>query len=293
MTDRIAGGLTGKTRVLAVFGAPVEHSISPAMHNAAILELGMDLVYVPFRVEAADLPAAVEGVRRMGFLGVNLTIPLKEPAVKLVDELSELSARIGAVNTLYWKEGRLCGHSTDADGFILSLEKEMGKQSGEGKAGLPAEALVLGAGGSSRAVCFALASRGVRLTIANRTIERAETLVQELGLDKGVKVIPMEEKLLRRVAASSPLVVNTTSIGMVYDSSQSPLPSDCFYPGQIVYDLVYNPPETRLLAEARRQGALGVNGLKMLVYQGALSFELWTGVFPSLDTMETAAGNSL
>lgn len=293
MTDISAGGLTGKTRVLAVFGAPIEHSISPAMHNAAIRELGLDLVYVPFRVEAEYLPAAVEGVRRMGFLGVNLTIPLKEPAVKLVDDLSELSARIGAVNTLYWKAGKLCGHSTDADGFILSLEKEMAEHGAGGKADLPGEALVLGAGGSSRAVCYALASRGVRLTIANRTLERAETLVQMLGLDKGVKVIPFKGELLRRVAASSPLVVNTTSIGMVYDASQSPLPCDCFYPGQIVYDLVYNPLETRLLADARRLGAIGINGLKMLVYQGALSFELWTGVFPPPNTMETAARNSL
>ncbi|BCW97706.1 MAG: shikimate dehydrogenase (NADP(+)) [Armatimonadota bacterium] len=270
--------LTGKTRVLAVFGCPVEHSLSPAMHNAAIRALGLDLVYVPFRVERDRLREAVAGVRALGFLGVNLTIPLKEQAVTLVDGLSPGAARVGSVNTLWWKDGSLMGESTDGPGFISSLEEA---------GGLPDTALVLGAGGSGRAICFALAERAVRIILANRTPERARKLAEELG-DAQVRVIPMDAEALRGACREADLVVNCTSVGMSPNIGVSPLPPDTLRAGQTVYDLVYNPLETRLLADARAAGARAINGVRMLVHQGAYSFRLWTGVEPPLDVMEAA-----
>ena len=275
--------LTGKTRVLAVFGCPVEHSLSPAMHNAAIRALGLDLVYVPFRVEPERLPDAVAGVRAMGFLGVNLTIPLKERAVSLVDGLTEAAARVESVNTLWWKEGLLMGDSTDGPGFISSLEEA---------GGLPETALVLGAGGSGRAICFALAQRGVRIILANRTPERARRLAAELG-EAGVRVIPMDADTLKEACRKADLVVNCTSVGMSPNIGVSPLPAEAIRGGQTVYDLVYNPPETRLLADARAAGARAINGVRMLVHQGAYSFRLWTGIQPPLDVMEAAVMEGL
>jgi len=253
------------------------------MHNAAIRALGLDLVYVPFRVEPERLPDAVAGVRAMGFLGVNLTIPLKERAVSLVDGLTEAAARVESVNTLWWKEGLLMGDSTDGSGFISSLEEA---------GGLPETALVLGAGGSGRAICFALAQRGVRIILANRTPERARRLAAELG-EAGVRVIPMDADTLKEACRKADLVVNCTSVGMSPNIGVSPLPEEAIRGGQTVYDLVYNPPETRLLADARAAGARAINGVRMLVHQGAYSFRLWTGIQPPLDVMEAAVMEGL
>ncbi len=276
--------LTGKTRVYAVFGCPVEHSLSPAMHNAAIAALGLDCVYVPLRVEPADLPAAIGGVRAMGLAGVNLTIPLKEAAVALVDELSDEAREIGAVNTLFWKDGALCGHSTDGEGFWMSLEGTPGQSA--------KRALVLGAGGASRAVCFALARRGIEVTIANRTPERARELAAALP-GSHAHGMPAEPEDLARAAAAADLIVNCTSVGMSPNDSESPLAENCIERGHIVCDLIYNPRETLLLRTAREKGALGLNGVDMLVNQGALSFQLWTGIMPPVQVMKAAVTGAL
>lgn len=278
LNNRLAG-LSGKTKVLAVFGCPVEHSLSPAMHNAAIQSLGLDYVYVPFRVELDQLPAAVAGVRALGIAGVNLTIPLKERAVDLVDGLSERAQRTGSVNTLWWDDGRLMGDSTDGPGFLQPL-KELLQD-------IPSPALVLGAGGSARAVCFALASQGIDLIIANRTVERAQRLAERIA-GVTVKVIEPQGSSLEQACAESRLIINCTSVGMSPKIGESPLPSEFLTDRHVVYDLIYNPAETRLLQEARQKGAIGINGLKMLVYQGAFSFELWAGIQPPVDVMEQA-----
>lgn len=276
--------LTGKTRVFAVFGCPVEHSLSPAMHNAAIAALGLDCIYVPFRVEAAALPAAVSGVRAMGIAGANLTIPLKEAALALVDELSPEAREIGAVNTLWWKDGTLCGHSTDGEGFWMSLA---------GTAGMSAKrALVLGAGGSARAICFALARRGLVVTIASRTAEKAARLAALLpgGCAESATMSPED---LTKAAGAADLIVNCTPVGMSPNTDESPLPAECIERRHIVCDLIYNPRETLLLRSARDRGASWMNGVNMLVNQGALSFQLWTGVMPPLDAMRTAVLEAL
>lgn len=276
--------VSGRTKVLAVFGCPVEHSLSPAMHNAAIRALSLDYVYVPFRVEPDELPQAVAGLRSMRFAGVNLTIPLKERAVELVDEISDEAARIGAVNTLRFREGRLVGDSTDGPGFLRSLDSAVEH--------IPESALVLGAGGSARAVCHALADRGVRVAIANRTPARAEVLAAELPGDD-IRVVPWTDDDLASACAGAGLVVNCTSVGMTPNIGDSPLPPGCVRAGQLIYDLIYNPSETRLLKEARESGALAMNGVLMLVHQGACSFELWTGVKPPTDVMERAVNERI
>jgi len=284
MTDSRECQFTGSTKVLAVFGFPVEHSLSPAMHNAAIRALGLDYVYVPFRVAPESLAEAVRGIRAMSFAGVNLTIPLKQAAVDLVDGLSDEAARVGSVNTLWWDGDRLMGDSTDGRGFLRSLEAEAG--------GVPRTALILGAGGAARAVCFALADRGVRMVIANRTVQAAERLASEMP-GAAVDVIPLERADVADALTDAELLVNCTPVGMYPKTGETPVPPDLIGPGHVVYDLIYNPPETALLAGARRMGARAVNGVKMLVHQGALSFELWTGLKPPLRVMEQAVRDGL
>lgn len=270
--------LTGRTRVLAVFGCPVEHSLSPPMHNAAIAALGLDYVYVPFRVELDDLPKAFDGLRAMRFAGANLTIPLKQRALELVDGLTDNARRIGSVNTLYWDDGRLMGDSTDGEGFTRSLEVL--------RPARPERALVLGAGGSARAVCFALADAGVPVAIANRTRARAEELAAAVG--PLADVMGLDEAGLRKASSEADLVVNCTSVGMIPEPDASPMPVGSLRPGQFVYDLVYQPRETLLLRQAAESGATAANGIKMLVWQGAASFQRWTGYWPDTSVMEKA-----
>ncbi|MCC6484090.1 MAG: shikimate dehydrogenase [Armatimonadetes bacterium] len=286
--DRSPGEISGRAVVLAVFGCPIDHSRSPVMHNAAIRALGLDAVYVPFRVEPGRLPEAIAGMRALGMGGVNLTIPLKEMAVALVDRLSPEAQRIGAVNTLWWDNDMLAGHSTDGEGFLRSLQEFQG--------GLPRRALVLGAGGSARAVCFALADHGVKITIANRTLEKGQKIAVEIArIVQGShpSAISTEPDDLRDAVRHSDLIVNCTSVGMGSKADSSPLPPDCIDGHHVVYDLIYNPSQTRLLVEAREKGARVLNGVDMLVHQGALSFELWTGIAPPLDVMKNAVQGTL
>lgn len=286
--DRSPGEISGRARVFAVFGCPVEHSRSPVMHNAAIRALDLDAVYVPFKVEPQRLPEAILAMRALGMAGVNLTIPLKEIGLGLVDRLSSEARRIGAVNTLWWDDNILVGHSTDGEGFWRSLEALEGN--------LLRKALVLGAGGSSRAVCFALADHGVRVSVANRTVEKGQKIASEImeALPHAqASAVSMEADDLRSAARHSDLIVNCTSVGMIPKTGETPLPPDCISSHHVVYDLVYNPLETRLLREARDRGARALNGVDMLVHQGALSFELWTGMTPPLDIMKEAVRGTL
>jgi len=277
--------VVGSTRVLGVFGHPVSHSLSPAMHNAAIEHLNIDYVYVPFHVLPEALEQAVGGVRALQIAGVNVTIPHKERVVDLLDEVSDQARQIGSVNTVINRDGRLIGDTTDGPGFVRSAEAAWG-----GIAGV--RALILGAGGSARAVSFALAAIGCPVVIANRTphraVELAEALRSVFGTD-AARAVGLEREQLARELRSADLLVNTTSVGMSPDVDGIPLPPDLLRPGLMVYDLVYNPLRTRLVEEAESRGARAVSGLGMLVYQGALSFEMWTGIEAPVDVMERAA----
>lgn len=275
----------GTTRVLGVFGHPIEHTLSPAMHNAALRVTDLDYVYVPFHVLPEKLEQAVEAIRALGMAGVNVTIPHKERVIEFLDEVADSARRIGSVNTIINDHDRLEGESTDGPGFLRSIEAEWGKIDG-------CRGLILGAGGSAKAIAFALAEIGCRLVIANRTLARAEELSGGLNAVYGKAVsraVGLEREVLAEEIRGMDLLVNSTSLGMHPDADSIPIPPDLLHSKLLVYDLVYNPLETRLIVEAQARGARAMNGLKMLVYQGALSFEMWTGRKAPVDVMEKAA----
>lgn len=286
----MANGINGKTRVCGIFGFPVGHSFSPAMHNAAFAAASLNNVYVPFPVEPGSLPAAVEAVRALGMAGVNVTIPHKQAVLPLLDELSEEAQLIGAVNTIVNRSGRLCGYNTDGRGFLLSLEKNAGFTPA-GKT-----ALILGAGGAARAVAVQLAMTGTKkLLLANRSEKRAGELARFLAGKTGVaaEVVPWPKKeddtLPGEALLEADLVAQTTPLGMHPNYSESvPLPFNLLREEQVVCDLVYNPVETLFLKKAGQAGAIAASGLGMLLYQGALAFELWTGVAAPVEVMRKA-----
>ncbi len=272
-------GVHGSTTVAGVWGWPVRHSASPAMHNAAFAELDLDWVYVPFAVDPDRVADAVAGVRSLGIRGVNVTVPLKERVGEFLDDLTPVARRLGAVNTLFWDDGRLTGDSTDGRGFLAAL----------GHAGFSdfsgVRAVVLGAGGSARAVVDALSEAGARVVVANRTREKALPLLA-LGADD---VVDWTEDAIGGAVAEASIVVNTTSVGMVPNvDAMPPVPLSALGPGNMVVDLIYNPPATRLLSMAESAGCVVQNGVEMLVRQGALSFERWTARDAPVDAMRTA-----
>lgn len=260
--------LTGRTKVVGVWGHPVGHSRSPAMHNAALEALGLDWVYVPFDVAPDDLAAAVAGLHALGLIGVNVTVPLKETVLPLLDVVDEAAQWIGSVNTVHNRDGRLHGYSTDGAGFLRSLEAVGQPTRGR-------EALLLGAGGSARAIAYALASRGGHCQIANRTEARAARLACAVNSHyPGAAVVAG----WGQEAGGFDLVVNTTSVGMHPNEDALPaLPPNVFAGKPFVCDLIYAPAQTRLLAAASAAGCGTMNGVKMLVWQGALALSLWTG----------------
>lgn len=267
--------ITGNTKIVGIVGHPVGHTLSPAMQNAAFAGLNLDYCYLPFDAPPQRLPAAVEGLRAFGVRGFNVTIPHKETIVPLLDRLTDEAKRIGAVNTVQADGDALVGHNTDGKGFLRSLMEEGGIDP------RGARALILGAGGAARAVAVALAMAGAgSIRIANRTAERGEALAEMLRSQfndlsiQGLRWERSPEEWEERLAEAD-LLVNATSVGMGSDSS--PVPTKAIHPKLLVCDLVYRPLETSLLKAARSRGAKALSGLGMLLYQGALSFEIWTG----------------
>ena len=258
---------------LGIIGYPIGHSMSPVFQQAALDERGVDARYVAYEVAPEDVGGFVSGLRQHGIRGINVTVPHKEAVMPFLDEIDDWASEAGAVNTIVNRNGRLTGHNTDGYGFLRALRE------GAGFEPMGRRTLILGAGGAARGVVLALARDGVGdLTIANRTQERAENLAQ-LGRNRGVtaRAIPLEGSELRDAAANAELIVNCTSIGMTHGpgENQTPLPGEDLPATALVYDLVYNPLETRLLREAAEAGASTLGGIQMLVYQGAASFEMW------------------
>lgn len=282
--------INGKTRVLGIIGWPVAHSLSPVMHNAVIDDLGIDFVYVPFPVEPSALGAAIEGLRRMGVWGFNVTIPHKTAVIPFLDRITREAELAGAVNTVYRDGELLVGHNTDGIGFLSSLRHDLGRD----PAGLTV--LLLGAGGASRGALAALAQAGAaRIIIANRTVERARGLVDRFAcLFPAVRfdVSSLEENALTTVLKGAGLLVNTTSVGMDGTKFDTVKLSE-MRAGAGVYDMVYIPAETPLLAEAARRGLDRVNGSGMLAAQGEEAFRVWTGIAPPPDFMKTILSEEL
>ena len=265
--------ISGKTRVIGVWGYPVTHSLSPLMHNAALSKLGLNWIYVPFSVEPGKIESAVSSVRALDLIGVNVTVPLKEAVASLVDRVDSAAARIKSVNTIVNKSGELVGYSTDGQGLLWDLRD---------KAALPqrgSSVLVLGAGGSARAVVDSLHIAGLRVFAANRTRERVERLAADL--DSPLEIVDWSHSELTKCAESTQLIINTTTLGMTNSGAANTLPplaDGCIGQGQVLYDLVYSPPITPLMQRAKDSGASVFNGIGMLVRQGAVSLHLWSGL---------------
>jgi shikimate dehydrogenase len=258
---------------LGIIGHPIGHSISPLFQQAALDAIGFDGAYEPWDVAPEGVGEFVAGLRSPGTLGINVTVPHKEAVIPFLDEVDDWASTAGAVNTIVNRDGRLTGHNTDGIGFLRALREGAGFEP-QGLA-----ALVLGAGGSARGVVYALARAGAaRLVIANRTLERAERLAQ-ISADSGVAAEAAALSDAPQAATDVALIVNCTSMGMVHgpDETGSPLSAADIPSTALVNDLVYNPLETPLLREAARAGAATLGGIQMLVYQGAASFEMWTG----------------
>ena len=276
--------ITGQTKIVGIIGAPIKHSRSPQIHNAAITALGLDYVYVPFHVQPDNLGAAIEGFKATNVVGINVTIPHKQNVISYLDEISREATLIGAVNTLIFKDGTIIGENTDAPGFLQAMQED-GLEVPQG--GL---AVIIGAGGSARAIVVALALAGLRtIYIANRTVSRAVALAADLSekTDASIYGIGLDDPKLPNAVGTSQLIVNTASTSM--DVSHPLLiDPEWFAPQSIVYDIVYTPPETRLLQAAAAQDCYTIGGLGMLVHQGAIAFERWTGVHPPVEIMRQA-----
>jgi shikimate dehydrogenase len=270
-------------KIYGILGDPVAHSLSPVMHNAAFEILGMDAVYLAFRVTKPDLEDAIKGAKSLGIAGLNVTIPLKEKALVFVDVADEMATRIGAINTIDFSSGTPVGYNTDGIGSMQVLEETVGELTAK-------NVLILGAGGAARAIAFYLDEKGATVTLANRTKARAAQLAAQLG---SAAAIGLDAELKKHIQATD-ILINATSIGMHPHEEATLVTADMLHPDLVVFDIVYNPLETRLLHEAKRAGVRKiVNGVKMLVYQGAASFTIWTGVEPPIDVMERAVLNAL
>lgn len=267
--------IDASTRVTGIFGHPVHHSLSPLMHNTAFKNLGLNYVYLPFNVKPGDLKGAVAAIRHMDIVGVNVTIPHKEKVIGHLDKLDTEAELVGAVNTIKNIDGELVGFNTDGRGFIESLKNDL-DFSPQGK-----NVLIIGAGGATRGILASLALNGAKAVfLANRAYSKAKKLAEEF-CDRFPSVeffvFPLDKKsLLKYYLNNTDLLINTTPVGMSNDSLNLPL--DHLPKRAVVYDIVYNPLKTPLLREAEKAGLTARNGLGMLVFQGALSFKIWTGV---------------
>ena len=276
---------TGATRLAAVIGDPVRHSLSPTLMNAAFEAAGLDWTYVALEVASAGLPDAFAGVRALGIAGLSITMPHKESAAACADQLSPTAERLGAVNCIANHGGLLTGHNTDGEGFVRSVQHGFSFDPA-GK-----RCVVLGAGGSARAIILALSDAGAsEIVVVNRTLGRAERAAALAG-DRG-EVVALEGA--HSDLADADLVVNATSIGMG-DPGPTDVPFDAsvLHEGQILVDIVYKPLETPLITAARAQGVSVANGVAMLAHQAAVQFELWTGVDAPIDVMLASVASQL
>jgi len=272
---------------LGLLGFPLGHSLSPKIHAAALTARGLQGDYSLFPISPEDkqgLANLLARVRNGEIHGLNVTIPHKQNVIPLLDELTPTAQAIGAVNTIYPRDGKLIGHNTDAPGFLADLHQFLSNR--QSSIVNRKSALVLGAGGSARAVVYSLLADGWNVTIAARRIEQAEQLAStftnlQLPISNYHLPITIYQLPIPHSLSSFSLLVNTTPIGMSPNAEQSPLPENTMIPSSTaIYDLVYNPRQTKLIRDALAQGCPAVTGLGMLIEQAALAFEIWTG-FPA------------
>lgn len=284
--------IDGHTKLLGLLGWPVSHSLSPVMHNAAAEALGVNAAYLPLPVKPEQLPEAVRGLVALGIAGVNVTVPHKETVMPFLDSLANEATVIGAVNTIAVNQnGRLEGFNTDWSGFLADLAA----------IDLPLldrDCLILGAGGSARAIVYALLQVGSRVNVLARRREQTQALVTDMSshfTGRPSAIAGLLTDLPQTISdLHAPLIVNTTPLGMIPNDHLSPWPDDLPFPRDaFVYDIVYNPAETRFLSQAQAAGCRTANGLGMLVHQAAQAFTLWTGLEPDVSLMRQVAEAAL
>jgi shikimate dehydrogenase len=280
--------ISGKTRVCGVIGDPIEHSLSPTIHNAAFDQLKLDFVFLAFRVKAADLENAVRGMRGLGIHGLNVTMPHKSTVIGYLDEVDSTVKFLGSANTVLNKDGVLSGFNTDGVGALKAL-RENGVALSEKKV------LLLGAGGAAKAIAFSLAEEVGELAILNRAAEKAKKLAEALGRIFNKKIVggALSSDAIAKNLQDSDVLINATSVGMHPEDNQSIVASQWLRSDLTVMDIVYNPVETKLARDAKAAGAKVISGVEMLIYQGAASFEIWTKRSAPVEVMRRAALNKL
>ena len=276
--------ISGKTRVCGVIGEPIEHTLSPLMHNAAFEALKIDYVFLAFRVKPAEVECAVNGMRALNIRGLNVTMPHKSSVIKHLDRV-DLSAQIvNSVNTILNKENLLFGFNTDGVGAFKALKENGVELKGR-------KVLLLGAGGAARAIAYTIAKEADELAVLNRTVKQAQALAKllEKSFNKKISTGSLSPSDIQSNLQDSDILINATSVGMKPKAEESPVPPKLLRSNLAVMDIVYNPLETKLVKDAKAAGARVVSGVEMLIYQGAASFELWTGKSAPVEVMRQAA----
>jgi shikimate dehydrogenase len=280
--------ISGKTRVCGVIGDPIEHTLSPIMHNAAFNALKLDYAFLAFKVKPAEVENAVNGMRALNILGLNVTMPHKKAVINYLDEIDQTAKFLNAVNTIHNKNGKLLGFNTDGVGALKALKENGVNPKGK-------RVLLLGSGGAARAIAYALVQEADELVVLNRTVEQAKELASllERTFNKKVVADSLSPKIIQGNLPDYDILVNATSIGMKPNANQSPVAPEWLKSNLAVMDIVYNPVETKLAKEAKAAGAKVISGVEMLIYQGAASFEIWTDCKAPVEVMRKAALNNL
>ncbi len=277
---------SGKTKVCGVIGDPIEHSLSPVMHNAAFEALKIDYVFLAFKVQAAEVEKAMGGVRALNIHGLNVTMPHKNAVIKYLDQLDPTAKTIGSANTILNKDGRLLGFNTDGVGALNALEQNDVKLKGK-------NVVLLGAGGAAKAIAYTLAQEAREVTILNRTKQTGIDLVKLLTQKRNDNVYVGLQDEIPKYLEKANVLINATSVGMEPNANQILVQPEWLRPDLAVMDIVYNPIETKLARDAKAAGCKVVSGVEMLIYQGAASFEIWTACKAPVEVMRKAALNHL
>jgi shikimate dehydrogenase len=276
--------ISGKTRICGVIGDPIEHTLSPIMHNAAFNALKLDYSFIAFKVKPAELENAANGMRALNIRGLNVTMPHKSAILKFLDRVDLSAQIINSVNTVLNKESKLFGFNTDGVGALKALRENGVELKGR-------KVLLLGAGGAARAIAYSMAKETDELAVLNRTLKPAQDLAKLLEKLANKKIFAgsLSPKEIQQNLQDSDILINATSIGMKPKAEESVVASKLLRPNLAVMDIVYNPIETKLVKEAQAVGAKVVSGVEMLIYQGAASFEIWTGKPAPVEVMRQAA----
>ena len=280
--------ISGKTRVCGVIGDPIEHTLSPIMQNAAFEALNLDYVFLAFKVKPAQVENAVNGMRALNIRGLNVTMPHKSPVLNFLDRVDLSAQIIKSVNTILNRENKLFGFNTDGVGALKALRENGVEPKGR-------KVLLLGAGGAARAIAYTMAKEADELAVLNRTVKQAQDLAKliEKTVNKKIVTGSLSPSEIQRNLQDADILINATSIGMKPNADESPVAPKLLRRDLAVMDIVYNPIETKLAKEAKAAGAKVVSGVEMLIYQGAASFEIWTGKSAPVEVMRQAALNHL